>query len=151
MKKISDFDVVCSENQGTKGTSTSEASIHKTERLDSLDGLLSQTSMDSFRKFRDCLLDKLRHSADKELSTSIECPSNISEVFSVYKGLESEAKSWNLDKMIDQKGVPINFVDLFIHRYKQVCKDRQRVRESDLRQFTRMLEQTTTTRKNLKG
>lgn len=142
MKSISEFDDI-SHLEVTLASSKGVRTPREIERVDSLEGLMSQNSLDSFRKFRDTLIERLQHSADKDLSISIECPSNTSEIFSVYKGLESDSKSWNLELMTDKKGNPMDFVDLFLHRYKQVCKDRQRVRESDLKQFTRVLENNT--------
>lgn len=157
MKTIADFDALSLPVPAPHATGLASKACktpctkHASDRVDSLEGLLSQESLESFRKFRDSLLQRLQASADKELSVSVDCPSNTSELFSVYKGLESEAKSWDLDKMLDQKGQPIDFVDLFIHRYKQVCKDRQRVRESDLRQFSRALEEQTGKRRRPAG
>ena len=140
MKRISDFDQFAVPKKQDEAFSITKPSKNSIEKVDSLDGLMSDTSLDSFRRFRDSLIDRLQLSADKELTASIECLSNQSEVFSVYKGLESQTKSWNLEKMVDQKGIQIDFVDLFIYRYKQVCKDRKRVKESDLKEFTEKLE-----------
>lgn len=151
MKKISDFDQTSQEQSKTRKETVKGSSHMSSERLDSLEGLLSDKSFDSFRKFRDDLIERLQQSADKELSASVECLSNTSEVFSVYKGLESDCKSWNIEKMVDQKGNQIDFVDLFIHRYKQVCKSRKRVRESDLRQYTQHLEANFAQRRRPQG
>ena len=97
---------------------------------------------DSFKRFQDNLVSKLKASADRSLTASIEAPSNVSEVYSVYKELEGSYKAWNLDDMTDQDHKKIEFVDLFLARYKQVCKDRKTVRESDLREYADLLETT---------
>lgn len=135
MKTISEFN--CDQVSAGKAASKQNSctSYNSVESI-----LRGDPAFDSFRKFRDELLSRLKASGEKSMSASIEALSNTSEVYTVYKDLEGDCKEWDLDNMMGKDGKKIEFFDLFLARFDQVCKDRRSVKQSDLREYTDMLE-----------
>lgn len=109
---------------------------------DSLDSIVfsNTNSLESFKKFRDSVIKRIQESADKMPLSSPGCPSNESEIHSIFKDLNDELKDVNNDTVTDKDGKTLTFFELFMVRYRQVCKDRKSVKVSDLREFTDMLE-----------
>ena len=115
------------------------ATTHSPVSLDEI--VLSGDSFDSFKRFRDSIFKKLEESAEKEKSLSSECPSDKSEVYSVFKSLNEEFKHLvDFDTFTDANNKKLDFVELFMVRYKQVCKDRLSVKQSDLEDFCKVLQ-----------
>ena len=105
------------------------------------DIVLSGDSFDSFKRFRDSIFKKIEASAEKDLSVSSECPSDKTEVYSIFKNLNDEFQHIvNFDTFTDNNNKKLDFVELFMVRYNQVCKDRLSVKRSDLVDFCKALE-----------
>lgn len=111
---------------------------------DSLDDIVfsNPDSLDSFKKFRESLMKRVQASADRMPASSSGCPSDQSEVYSIFKDLNDEVKHVNFDTFTDKDGKKLSFFELFMVRYRQVCKDRKTVKVADLQSFTNMLEHT---------
>ena len=139
------------------------------EDSDSLKFILSNNeSLDSFKKFRDNVLQKIVDSANRPLTPSVKCPSNESEVHKVYRGLPSPTEVLDAaDEQQPDKVQHINplkrlaaspdketfdqFNKLFMLRYQQLAKGRLSVKPQDLRQYTDMLMQLQKDKKILKA
>lgn len=105
------------------------------------EAVLSSESFESFKRFRESIFKQIEESAEKEKSLSSECPSDKSEVYSVFKSLNEEFRHIvNFDTFTDHNNKKLDFMELFMVRYKQVCKDRLSVKQSDLEDFCRVLQ-----------
>lgn len=134
MRSITSFNA----NNVKHTTITGDRSPTSVTSVDSI--MDNDESYDSFRRFTADVVARLQMSDDRSLTASIQTSSDKSEVYDIYKQLDSGNALWNVDNMTDQNGDKIQFIDLFLVRYKQVCKDRKTVRESDLRDYADVLE-----------
>lgn len=108
----------------------------------SLDGLLSNPeSYESYKRFTKKIMKKMQEQAERPMTPSEDCPSNESEVYSVFKNYNKELERLiNFENFTDKWGQQLNFVDLFMVRFKQCCKEKGNVPDKTIREFGEALE-----------